>query len=845
MYRTTINKLAFTFLLVFSASFVVAQNAKQPPAPLADTTKKAPAKPTDKPWPKPFRDFITDKATSKQGLFSVYKQDDKYYFEIPDSLIGRLFMAITRISKSPTDFGYGGVEANRQVLQWEKGPENKLFLRCLGIINMSSDSTESIFQAIQNSNVEPIAGAFEIKAFKKDTSTVIEVTDFFKGDNQVVSLSPGTKQVFRLGSLQADRSYIQSIKTYQINTEVKSVKTFSVSPAPPTPGATGNTLPGATNTGVVTMELNTSMILLPAEPMRRRLNDFRVGYFPNSYNTYSDHSQRVETETFIQRFRLEAKNAEDLAKSKRGELIEPLKQIVYYIDPATPKQWRKYFIQGVNDWNRCFEKAGWKNAIAGKEWPENDSTMSLDDARFNVIRYFASNVENAQGPRVSDPRSGEIIESHIYWYHNVLNIFKQLYAVQVGHLDPRAQQPDFDEELVGRIIRYVCSHELGHTLGLLHNHGSSSTIPVENYRDKNFQKKYGLTPSIMEYARLNYIAQPEDGIALEDLWSKIGVYDDWAITYGYKLIPDKKDEYEEKKVLNQWLKASESDPMLRFGIEQHPYDPRGNSEDLGDNPMKANEYGIKTLKKILPLQFQWTKKEGAFNELLSERYGWILIQLNWYYGHVIKYIGGIYDTPKNTDSEGAVYEPVSKHLQKEAVDFLLRNLFETPEWLLNKNIISRMRPDFGVNRIREMQEGQLGSIFAFSRMQRLIENNASDKNNYSLNELFEDMQKGIWKELDTKKPIDAFRRNLQKVYIERMEEILAQKTPVPAPGGFSGVISATPTNPLKSDIDSEVKASLRSIHAKIKTAIAVTTDKPTKNHLLDVADRIKSLLDPK
>lgn len=818
-----------------------------PKSPVTDTSKSNNRPPAAKPGLKSFQDFFGGKAISKQGLFSIHKMDDKYYFEIPDSLMGRLVMAITRVSKAPTGAGYGGQEVNRQVLQWEKRPDNKLFLKCVGFVNVSKDSTQSIFEAVQNSNVDPITGVFEVKAIRKDTSSIIDVTDFFKGDNQVVSLPPGFKQFYRFTGLIGDRSFIESIKTYPINTEIKTVKTFGVAPLSPVPGGgfPAVVLPGAVDAGVATLQLNTSIILLPATPMRKRLADFRVGYFVDGYSVYADNSQKTQSETFIQRFRLEPKNKADEEKARRGELIEPAKPIIFYIDPATPKQYVKYFIQGVNDWNRSFEKAGWKNAIQGKEWPVNDTTMSLDDARFNVIRYFASDIENAQGPRVHDPRSGEIIETHIYWYHNVLNVFKHLYAMQVGHLDPRAQKPEFDEELAGRLVRYVASHEVGHTIGLLHNHGASSAVSVKNLRDKNFLKEYGITPSIMEYARLNYVAQPEDGIPLEDLWSKIGVYDDWAISYGYKLIFDKKDEYGEKEVLNTWLKKNENNRMLRFGIEQHPYDPTGNSEDLSDNPMEANEYGIKNLKKILPQQLEWAKEEGKFNEYLSERYGMILVQLNWYYSHVVKFIGGIYDNPKNSDTKGAIYEVTPRQMQKQAVDFMNKHLFETPEWLLNKDVISRIRPDYGVNRIRELQESFLGSVFASSRLQRLIENGAMEKNTYTLSDLFTDMQQNIWKELGTKKSIDVFRRNLQKAYIENMATILAQKAPVPAPGGFLGVVAPNPTNPLRSDIHSEAKATLRWVQAKAKGALPGIADAATKNHLLDITDRIANILDGK
>lgn len=839
--------VGFTVLLI-SGFFSVECFAQKKPVevPQQDTAKQNVKKET-KPGPKTFQQLFGGNMNPGQGLFPVYKADDKYYFEIADSLIGRLVMAITRIAKAPTGAGYGGQEVNRQVLQWEKGPDNKLFLRCVGFVNISSDSTQSIFEAVQNSNVDPITGVFEIKAIRKDTSSIVDVTDFFKGDNQVVSLPSSYRQFYRFTGLMPDRSFIKKIKSFPINTEVVSVKTYGLAtgmPAPPS-GPQAPSLPTASQAGVATLEINTSIILLPARPMRKRLADYRVGYFVDEYAVYADNSQRAQKETFIQRFRLEPKNAEDEQKARRGELIEPARPIIFYIDPATPRQYVKYFIQGVNDWNRSFEKAGWKNAIQGREWPLHDTSMSLDDARFNVIRYFASEIENAQGPRVHDPRSGEIIETHIYWYHNVINIFKHLYAIQVGHLDPRAQKADFDEELVGRIIRYVASHEVGHTIGLLHNHGASSAVSVKNLRDRNFLKEYGISPSIMEYARLNYVAQAEDSIALEDLWSKIGIYDDWAITYGYKLIFDKTDEYSEKEVLNQWLKVNENNRMLRFGIEQHPYDPSGNSEDLSDNPMEANEYGIRNLKKMLPLQILWTRQNGKFSEYLNERYNMIVVQMNWYFSHVTKFIGGIYDNPKLSDDEGSVYQIVPRQLQKQAVDFLSRHLFDTPNWLLNKEIIGRIRPDNGVNRIRELQESVLASVFAFSRMQRLIENAAADKTAYTLNNLFDDMQRTIWKELTTGKQIDVYRRNLQKAFVENMSAILAQKTIVPAPGGFLGVVSATPTNPARSDIFSEAKATLRWVQVRIKAALPSVTDAATKNHLVDISDRITAILDAK
>jgi hypothetical protein len=822
-------------LFVMTAGISIITNAQAPPA--------------NKTGLKPFKELITEKAKTDEGLFTVHKVEDKYYFEVPDSMIGRVFMAVTRMSKTPTDFGYGGTEVNNQVLQWDKLPDNKMLLRCVGFVNTSSDSSQQIFRAVELSNVNPIIGAFEIKSIRRDTSSVFDVTDFLKTDNQALGLTPALKQIYRIGSQASDRTYIQSISSFPINTEIKVVRTFNTSPpsvtAPPIPGLP-DPLPGGINTGVVTIEMNTSIILLPKTPMRRRIDDRRLGFFSNGYNVYTDNSQRTENENFIQRWRLEPKTEEDRLKAQRGELIEPAKPIIFYIDPATPEQWKKYLRQGVEDWKPAFEKAGWKNAIQAKDWPVNDPEMSLDDARFSVIRYLASSVENASGPRITDPRSGEIIESHINWYHNVMNVFRHLYAVQVGHLDPRAQKPNLDEELIGRLIRYVASHEVGHTIGLLHNWGASHAVPVEKLRDKEYVKKYGHNPSIMEYARFNYVAQPEDGIAIDDLIPRINDYDNLVIQWAYKIIPNTKNEYDEVPVLDSWITAHEKDPRYWYGVEQHPYDPRINNEDLGDDQMKANDYGIKNLKRMLPLQIEWTKEENKDYDLLNERYTWIMRQMNWYFSHVVKYIGGMYDTYKKTDQSGAIYEPAPKLMQKEALDFMKRNLFETPSWLLNKEIISRIRPNYGVDAIRGLQETYLNTILSPPTLQRLIESSATDKNAYSAVEMMEDLHKIVWSELDSKKAIDNFRRDLQKIYTLRLIWLLEQNTVAggPATRFFGSIVTFGGVNPAKSDMTSLARADLKSIQSKIKTILPAITDKMTKYHLQDIADTIEKALKP-
>ena len=485
--------------------------------------------PLVKTGPKAYGEVITKKAVSQKGVFTVHFLDDKFYFDIPDQLIGRELLAVTRFVKVPGGARkYGGEEVNEQSIVFEKGPNQRIFMRVVSLIS-KADSTQTIAKAVKNSYLDPIVASFDIKAFGKDSnSSIIDVTDFFKGDNQAVSLTSNEKRSFNLSALASDRSFIQSIKSYPKNIEIRTVKTYSASAGGGigSPMGGGSTIPAVSNAGAVTFELNTSVLLLPEVPMNRRLFDPRVGYFADNFVTYSDDQHKVESQTFAVRYRLEPKPA-DMENYKKGMLVEPAKPIVYYIDPATPKKWVPYLIAGVNDWNVAFEKAGWKNAISGKEWP-NDSTMSLEDARYSVIRYFASDIENAYGPQVHDPRSGEILESHIGWYHNVMNLVHDWFMIQTAAVDSSARKMKFDDELMGQLIRFVSSHEVGHTLGLRHNMGSSSKTPVEKLRDKKWVEANGHSASIMDYARFNYVAQPEDNINQTGLFPRIGDYDKWA-----------------------------------------------------------------------------------------------------------------------------------------------------------------------------------------------------------------------------------------------------------------------------------------------------------------------------
>jgi Met-zincin/Domain of unknown function (DUF5117)/Domain of unknown function (DUF5118) len=802
--------------------------------------------------PKPYKEIITDKAISHPGLFTVHKVEDKWYFEIPDSIFGRDILVSTRYDRTSPGGNYGGEQISQEAIQWEKGPAHTVFLKVLTIVNVAADSSQPIALAVRNSNMDPIAAAFDVRAYGKsaDSSSgtvVIEVTDFFKGDNQPVSLTPAIKRRFNLLGLSAERSYIETIHTFPINTEIKTVKTFTVNPAPAPPAAGGRApggmLPAGEETGAVTVELNNSFLLLPKTPMRKRTFDRRVGFFTSDYTVYGDDQQRVEDDEFIHHWRLEPKD-EDIEKYKRGELVEPKKPIIIYIDPATPKRWRPFLIAGINDWQGAFEKAGFKNAIMGKEWPENDPTMSLEDARFSVIRYFASDIENAYGPNVADPRSGEILETHIGWYHNVMKLVHDWYMIQTAAVDPRARRMKYDDALMGDLIRFVSSHEVGHTLGLRHNMGSSSRTPVEKLRDKAWVEANGHTASIMDYARFNYVAQPEDNITSKGLYPRIGDYDKWAILWGYKYDPELTEE-EDKKMMSKLTTDSLKNPRLWFGGEGYNFDPRAQTEDLGDNAMKASDYGIKNLKRILPNLPEWSREEADEYDNLEEMYDGLVQQYARYMGHVMKNVGGVQETFKSVEQPGDVYEATPKATQKDAVDFLNKQLFATPTWLLNKDILNKFSNPGGGETLSNVQASVLKGLLSAARLYRLtVCTGRYGTSTYSVDELLTDVKKGVWSELAAGAPIDIYRRNLQKVYIESLVSLLYPAPPSAAPAGlprgliiFTGDLKVT-------DVPSEARAQLVELRSEIAGAILRETDKVSKYHLQDVEERIKEGLNP-
>lgn len=802
--------------------------------------------------PKPYKEVITDKARTDEGLFKVHRVEDKWYFELPDSLIGRDILVVNRISKSAAGLsngfsGYAGDIINNNVIRFDKGPNNKVFLKRVSFDNRSKD-TEGMYKAVANSNTLPIMQAFDVKAYNKDSvsntnSTVIELTDFVSGDNDVLFFSAGSKANLQIGVYQADRSYVQNIKSYPVNIEIKTTKTYNR-------GATPGSAPspfGAPSSAAFTIELNSSMLLLPKVPAKPRYFDPRVGYFARSYTDFDANPQGVKDIEMAVRWKLEPK-PEDVEKYKRGELVEPQKPIIFYIDPATPKKWIPYLMQGVTDWQVAFEKAGFKNAIFGKMAPtaQEDSTWSIEDARFSAIVYKPSEVANASGPNVHDPRSGEILESHINWYHNVMSLLRNWYFIQTAAVDPGARTMVFEDELMGQLIRFVSSHEVGHTLGLRHNFGSSSTVPVDSLRNKTWVEANGHTPSIMDYARFNYVAQPEDNISRAGLFPRIGDYDKWAIEWGYRWMPEYKTAEEEVPVLNKLTTDRLKNKRLWFGTEQNPDDPRSQNEDLGNDAMKASGYGIKNLQRILPNLLTWTRQSNEGYEGLDEIYNQIVTQYGRYMGHVAKNIGGIYETPKMVEQDGGIYEFTPKSIQKEAMNFLIQQLFTTPTWLINNEISSRTGENPQII-IGTRQESILNRIISTNTLSKLfIAESTAGNNAYKATEVMDDLRRAIFSEVYAKKATDVYRRNLQKMFTERVISLLPSTTPVTAAGSFGITFQITPSLSTKNtDTYSILKGTLRTLRNDIRTALPAVTDPMTKLHLQDLVDRITLAIEPK
>lgn len=795
------------------------------------------AKPKPKPRPKkgailPYGKVVTKDMKTDKGLFHVHSKDDQYLFEIPNNLLEREMLMVTRIAKTASGIGFGGGKTNTQVLRWQRNGK-KILLRVVSH-QVVADTVLPVHEAVVNSNFEPVLFSFPIKAYNKDTTAVvIDATKLLTDDVKPMGFPQFYRTRYRATRLDKSRSYVERVSSYPQNIEMRHVKTYFAS-RPPSNSSVGS----------ISVEMSNSMILLPEKPMKRRYFDERVGWFARGQADYGLDAQKTKTVTYLDRWRLEVKD-EDIAKFKRGELVVPKKQIVYYIDRATPKVWRKYIKQGIEDWQVAFEAAGFKDAIIAKDPPskEEDPDWSPEDVRYSVVRYLASPIPNANGPHVSDPRSGEILESDINWYHNVMSLLRNWFFVQTAAINPEAQSTEFKDEVMGRLIRFVSAHEVGHTLGLPHNMGSSVAYPVDSLRSASFTKKYGTAPSIMDYARFNYVAQPEDkGVAL---MPNIGPYDKYAINWGYRPILDKTAE-EEKPILNKWITDKAGDPLYRFGHQQAGgvVDPSSQTEDLGDDSMKASTYGIKNLKRIMKNLEKWTTKEGETYEDMATMYGQIVGQFNRYVGHVSSNIGGVYEFYKAAGQEGAVYTHVPKERQRRAMRWMNKELFNTPKWMIDKRVFELANFSGNIERISSVQSRGLNRVLDAGRMARMIENETLHGNKaYTVTTMFYDLRQGIWSELYKGGAIDTYRRSLQRAHINRLDYLLNKARS--QRGANFGYFKQSTVRIDESDIKAMARGELNRLKRDIKNNMSKASNQTTRYHLQDAIARIDRALDPK
>ncbi len=760
--------------------------------------------------PRPYDEVVTAEAKSDLGVFTVHRIDDRVLFEIPKDALNREMLLAVEIEGTPTG-GYGGTQAGHKVVRWTRRG-NVVYLRLVDY-SVRAEGTGAIARAVQAATLEPIVAAFNVEAEGKNDAVVVDVTRFFTGDPTEFSV----RGALGGGAVDATRSYIDRVKAFPTNVEVKSLMTFAGGgAAAPATGPGGPRRAGGG--GSVTALVHYSLVNLPDKPMMPREFDSRVGYFTEDFSLYGAPENRVVDKSYIARYRLEKKDP-------NAALSEPVKPIVYYISREVPEFLHPYFKKAVEDWNVAFEAAGFKNAIRCEDAP-NDPDWDPEDARYSVIRWAPTPTENAQGPHISDPRTGEILSAHIVVWHNVMKLGQTWYFTQVGPLDPQAAKLPLPEPLVGRIMQYVVSHEVGHTLGLRHNHKASSAYTVAQLRDKAFTDRYGDEASIMDYGRFNYVAQPGDGANLVPI---IGPYDKFAIEWGYKPLGAAKPDAE-KAALDLLAAKQVTDPTLRFGGEDAnaQSDPTVQTEDLGSDPIEATAYGLKNLGRVAKMLVPATTKYGEDYDLLGEMYGELLSQRARELAHVAKLVGGVTQVDYHAGRGGAVYAPVPAAKQAQAVRFLADSAFATPTDLLLPDILYRIRPAGVQDQVLNGQVGLLNSLLSDVRVQRLLDaQSLAPGKTYTLGAMVHDLQAGIWSELTTPSPkVDPYRRNLQRAYLETMRVKLTAQ-------------DATPN-----DLRAVGTGNLRELRATIGRALLKTTDEETRMHLMDCRAAIDRILNP-
>lgn len=777
---------------------------------------------------KEYSKVITKDAVSDEGLFTVHKVDKKFYFEIPNKYLNKDMLLVSRLSKLPSNLGGGyvnaGSETNEQLIVWQRF-QDKILIKSKSY-NAVANDTLPISISVKSNNYDPTLFAFDIVAFSKDSAnTVIDVTKFYSTDVKAISgISGQMRETYKVKGLDDSRSFINTIKSFPMNIEVIQDMTYNASK----PSM-------LEETESISIQMNQSMVLLPEVPMKPRLADPRVGWFTISQYDYGSNELKSDLKTYIRRWRLEPKDPEAYA---RGELVEPIKPIVYYLDPATPEKLRKYIKQGIEEWQKPFETAGFKNAIIAKDAPtkEEDPDFSPEDVRYSVIRYVASTTRNAVGPSVSDPRTGEIIESDVIWYHNHLRSYRNRYLLETGAANPSARTLQTSDEEMGEMMRMVIAHEVGHALGFPHNMGASCAFDTESYRNGDFTQQNGIAASIMDYARYNYIAQPGDKNVR--FIRKMGAYDHYALNWGYRVIPNSKTPQDETPTLDKWILDKAGNPIYKYGKQSSTFDPSSQTEDIGNNSMKASSYGLKNLEFVANHLNEWTSNVTNNYEDLDELYKELLDVWSRYVGHVVTNVGGVYENLKNPNQAGNVYEVVSKAKQIEAMNWLQTNAFASPTWIVNLNTLKNTDYAGYTERFRNLQVRHLNNLLSLGRIGRLMDNEILGADTYKALDFFKDMRKGIWKETSSAASVTIYRRNLQRAYIDRMGTLMTEEMkPSDRASGYYNVS--------QSDLRALVRGELNTLKKSLTAAKALGTNAETKYHYEDCIKRIDLILNPK
>ncbi|MCU1340085.1 MAG: hypothetical protein JWO19_5666 [Bryobacterales bacterium] len=779
--------------------------------------------------PRPYDRVITKDAKSSSGVFKVHlvhdRGTDRYYYEIPPSEMGKDFLFVTQIAKNTLGAGYGGQTVGEMVGRWERR-ENRILLREMSY-DLVANPGEPIAKAVQAANNPSIVMAFNIEAFGPGDAAVIEVTRLFLSDVPEMSV----RARLRARGMDSSRSFVEHVSAFPQNIEAEATHTYTSAPPDQQVGGRGGPGPDGAGRGGMrsssgTVLVHFSMVKLPEKPMMPRLADARVGYFTTSTMDFSRPEHRAERREFVARWRLEKKDP-------NAAVSEPVKPIVYYLDPATPKKWIPYLKKGIESWQPAFESAGFKHAIIAKEapTPEEDPTWSPEDVRNSVVRWLPSTTENASGPHISDPRTGEILNADIQFYHNVQQLVEDWYFVQVGPLDPRATKLPLPDDLMGDLLGFVVAHEVGHTLGLQHNMKASSMYPVEKLRDPEWLKTMSHTPSIMDYSRFNYVVQPEDKIDPKLLIPGVGPYDKWAIHWAYAPINDANISDDENKTLDTWAREQEKTPWLRFTTDRSQGADSGeNTEAVGDaDAVYSTALGLKNIQRVMENLLVATTHDGQDWDDLRTVYGRVVGQWANELGHVTQIVGAFDSFEKHGGQEGVRFTLVPKARQVAAVKFLNENAFATPTMLLRPEVLRRIEPSGALTRIRTAQLQVLNSLLTTPRFDRLVEQEAIDgAAAYRPSEFLADLRKGIFGEMyGTSVKIDAYRRNLQRAYLDLISTRLngAQR--------------------VNDDQRPMFRGELKTIAADAGAALARTTDRDTRLHLEDVRDQIAKILDPK